>query len=231
MKPQIRFYALPGFLGEANDFLPLQTQLKQAGPFKWIFLDQYELLPEHRANQGEFSVGIGYSFGGRRLLEIMQANPAFFKAVIFLSTHPGLRDEDEKQQRLRADLIWAEKLESLESTDFMSQWNAQPALKSSPPLDCVLTQEQKNKWAIWLRTYSLAHQPNYLTVCKQLTIPQLWLAGDQDQKFIELLSKVQNLKADHIYTNQIRKAGHRLLQMEIEQLAQQIITFLEQVSS
>lgn len=149
MKNEIQFYALPGFLGESEDFSQLQTALSHKGTFKWNFLDRFELEPHQLGTPHPFSVGIGYSLGGRRLLELAQANPNFFKAVIFLSTHPGLENEHEKVQRLNADLIWAHKLENLSSVDFFDEWNTQPALRSSLALERNLNQEQKNTGQIF----------------------------------------------------------------------------------
>lgn len=229
MKQFIHFYALPGFLGEATDFVLLQQQLQVLHPIKWSFLESFELLSPDEKDKNEFSVGIGYSFGGRRLLEIMHKNPNYFDAGIFISTHPGLTDENEKQQRWLSDLEWANQLANLSTEDFFTQWNAQPALINSPAVFKDLTLEQKNRWVHLLKTYSLAHQPDYLSPGFKILKPQLWLAGAQDQKFRDLLLKVQQRPFADVTAKVIWNAGHRLLQMETAQVVQQIDLFLKKL--
>jgi len=134
-----------GFLGSKADWLPLIPKLSQH--FHCICLD----LPGHGDNQPEIAstltdgfdfcvqdiisrldrLGIeafylyGYSLGGRIALHLAQAYPQRVLSLWLESCHPGLTNTEEQAARSKSDNLWAKRLQSLSSVDFLQLWYQQ----------------------------------------------------------------------------------------------------------
>ncbi len=69
---------------------------------------------------------IGYSMGGRIALQLR----ACAEKLIILSGHPGLKAQKEKEERLKSDQMWSEKLLKIPFEEFFAQWYAQPVFQN-----------------------------------------------------------------------------------------------------
>lgn len=159
----------------------------------------------------EKKIFVGYSLGGRIGLHILQQQPDFFERYIFLSTHPGLKNEDveARMQRKIVDESWAEKLSAESWESFISQWNAQAVFA-----DSIAEPERKSedfdfkKLQHALRYWSLADQLDMRSTIQKNSHKIEWIVGQRDEKYLQL---AEGLKKDRIIRSyEIFDGGHRL---------------------
>lgn len=67
---------------------------------------------------------VGYSLGGRLALQFAQEHPVL--SLTLISTHLGLKNEAERQERKQKEDLWAHKIESLPIDQFLEEWYDQP---------------------------------------------------------------------------------------------------------
>lgn len=150
----------------------------------------------------------GYSMGGRLLLSHLgqlknSHNKPFF---VVESSHLGLKDEEEKTQRLEHDQKLADKISNLKSKEdyrlFLDAWYDSPVfqgIKTNTGYDQFIEQKVDNftlkKAGLWskdLIKFSLAHQefiePDGLS--PELIERIFFIVGNQDHKFLELYQKL-----------------------------------------
>lgn len=176
------------------------------------------------SHQDHERIAVGYSLGGRILLQLLLRQSNLFNKVIFVSTHPGLSSDADKHERLQSDFRWTEKIDELGLPGFMQQWNAQPVLANSrmrsgdifkvasaPHIKSVLTH------------FSLGYQPDMRPLIHSLQVPQLWIAGKADMKFVNLH---QGLLAPNITQQVIANAGHRVHQDQPEAFCDSVFRYL-----
>lgn len=173
----------------SEDFLEtVATQLKALHPFPEYF--------------------IGYSLGGRILLQLKEQYPALLQHLIILSSHPGLTTKQEREQRWKEDSSWIEMLKTKPLSTFFEAWYSQPLFQSLKENKQVLDEmmerrKQQNPLVLAevLKKCSLAHQhplnifPNTIFLC-----------GEKDLKFQTLYRKLPSFAKVH----QIEKCGHAL---------------------
>jgi 2-succinyl-6-hydroxy-2,4-cyclohexadiene-1-carboxylate synthase len=168
-------------------------------------------------------IAIGYSMGGRILLQILDKAPDLFEKVVFISTHPGLLTDQEKLDRMKSDEVWAKKLETLPLDQFFKEWNAQPVLASShlrkPSL--VVTSSSQHLSKV-IREFSLGRQKNMRPLIQSFCYPQLWIAGERDTKFITLHQELRGSKLCRIV---VKEAGHRVHFDQSLELSRLILSF------
>lgn len=217
---------IPGFLGRPEDFAFAEgfDVLKKA-PFltskkiSHIGQDLLRLCPQTKDR-----VAIGYSLGGRLLLEMVKADPQFFSAVIFVSTNPGLRTSLEREQRREQDARWAEKFLRQEWSSLMKEWNGQAVFAGSKQEpERREANDQRSQLAEILTHWSLAEQEDSRRFIEGLQIPSLWLAGENDPKFCAFLAE---LKSPWIETAKVPGSGHRIPVDQPQILLEMVKSFL-----
>lgn len=153
---------------------------------------------------------VGYSLGGRLALRYAMRHPARIHSLTLLSTHSGLNSETEKQNRLQADRIWAQKILVLPFPEFLKTWYDQPlftSLRQNPELMKKLIsmrQNQRPKDLVEaMLNWSLGRQECHQGRLKQFPKPWRLLYGEHDRKYAELYGGLPN-------AHPIAKAGHAL---------------------
>lgn len=151
---------------------------------------------------------VGYSLGGRILLQLKELYPKLLKHLIILSSHPGLATPEEKKARWQTDKTWIEMLKTKSLSEFFDAWYAQTlfqSLKENTPLFNELIERRKKQnplaLADVLTKCSLAHQP-LLNIFPNT----IFLCGEKDLKFQALYHKLPSFVKVH----QIKKCGHAL---------------------
>ncbi|MEL4385096.1 2-succinyl-6-hydroxy-2,4-cyclohexadiene-1-carboxylate synthase [Shewanella xiamenensis] len=228
-----------GFLGSKADWLPLIPKLSQH--FHCICLD----LPGHGDNQPEIAstltdgfdfcvqdiisrldrLGIeafylyGYSLGGRIALHLAQAYPQRVLSLWLESCHPGLTNTEEQAARSKSDNLWAKRLQSLSSVDFLQLWYQQAVFANMPDkarnaliAKRVAQLDQHSKHTlkqIFLAT-SLARQASLWDLPASLACKCHFFAGSQDAKFTAIAKDWQAQQP--IVLHQIDDAGHNIHQ-------------------
>ena len=187
----------------------LAYDLPGHGESPWTEMDIADLLasalPPERVDL------VGYSLGGRLAMRYSLQHPARIHSLTVLSAHHGIEDILEKQSRLQADRIWAQKILILPFDQFLSDWYEQPVF-SSLKLKQEIVQEilkirkkQRLKDLVRaLHKWSLGRQDNYAEALRRFSKPWKVVYGACDDKFA-------NLYAGWPHSHSIAGSGHALL--------------------
>ena len=230
-------YALHGFLGEGSDW---QETFKNLNPTHEIICPSYfsnelvfdldlkyfidSIKDQAKKSPRLKKIFVGYSLGGRIGLSLLEASPNLFDHYVFISTHPGLTSEFEKEDRKLHDQKWIDTLQNNSWENFLAQWNTQDVLKESK---FKIRREKaycKDRLASALSDYSLGKQKDYSSLISQNQNRITWVVGDQDLKFIQL---AENLKQKKILLDYKRiPSSHRILFDNPENLSEVIQALL-----
>lgn len=218
--------ALHGFLGSGKDWDKVQTLTPS---HQWItpdlfsptsLIDDLDLASFNTLVDRLISfipeksqpIFVGYSLGARVGLHLLERYADRFKKFIFISGHPGLVDEAEKQFRRQNDLKWKDKLETMYWTDFLNEWNSQDVFKNDN--DQALSRNVQDidikKLALGFTALSLANQENKNVTLANYTDKVIWIVGDKDQKFSNIAEDLKRKKILSGY-ERIFNSGHRVL--------------------
>jgi len=139
---------------------------------------------------------IGYSMGGRLGLYLILHFPERFYKVVLESASPGLPTEAARLERIKRDTQIGRKLiRSIERIDFaafLSNWYTQPifgSIRNHPEYDRMIESRLQNnplELDKSLRFMGTGYQPSLWEKLKYNTIPILLLAGEYDDKFIDI---------------------------------------------
>jgi len=158
------------------------------------------------------SVFVGYSMGARLALACALAKPETCQGLVFVSGNPGLEDEVARQNRQRADDQIADQIDTQPRKDFLIRWYTQSTVFKS------LTEKARNdeidrkaarpgdNWSDILRTFSVANQPNFWPRLCELDIPILAIAGAQDTKYANIITRMG--QEANIETRIVATSGH-----------------------
>ncbi len=203
----------PGFLSAPQDYQGLQ----QALGWDIQVFDYHGLSKETLLNLGKkicdeiYSPihAIGYSMGGRILLEALSFDPSKFQSVCFISTNPGLKTQFERDQRLITDREWAQQFQTQNWDQVMQSWNSQSVFAGATTEPLRREEEfDRQELAQMLVNWSLARQDDRRAMIGVLSVPNLWIAGARDNKFCHVLKELNTGKKTQ--TRVIAEAGHRV---------------------
>lgn len=160
--PGLPLVFLHGFLGTAADWKPVCSFLP---PCTCIGFD----LPGHGNSpfMETFDIDIprfhliGYSMGGRQALMYAAKHPEQIETLTLMSTHPGLKTEEERQKRLKNDAKWAKLIFELPIDEFLLRWYHQPLFRNFKPDLSMRRKQNTAALATVLVHYSLAKQPRF----------------------------------------------------------------------
>lgn len=143
-------------------------------------------------SRGERRALLGYSMGGRLALHALLQQPHPWQAAVIISAHPGLEIPAEREARRAADAAWAAMALTGNWQDFLATWNEQPVLASSsirtPQMDGSLAMRRREIARSFV-DWSLGNQePLWSRLC-EIKVPVLWVAGENDPKFLELANR------------------------------------------
>lgn len=209
--------AVHGFLGQASDWdsVGLQTHFSLDKPDLWSLsassLDAAGQELSQMSLPQTKSLLVGYSLGGRIALHAALAQPEKYRALVVVSTHPGLKSESERHSRREADEVWAKRFESDENWEtLMSAWNRQAVFNASAPrsLDPRGPALNRSKLAAALRHWSLGNQADLRPALMRLPLPVLWICGGLDQKFTALAKDLTGSETQRLCI--VETAGHRV---------------------
>ena len=234
---------LHGFLGCHNDWLPIikklnitnscllidlpgHTHSKTISPITLSTISYHiaQIIKKEQINQ---IILIGYSLGGRIALHFAHHYPDNIQALILISTHLGLHSISEKIKRLQHDTQLAIQMKTTPWPQFIKKWYDTPLFKTfkkSIHYTKTITQRHQqnpNLMAKTLIQLSLAHQPNYTTLCQQYPFPIHYLCGQNDDKFYKLGQRYNTFLTQHTIPN----ADHALHITH----SQKISLFLDQI--
>ena len=152
---------------------------------------------------------IGYSLGGRLALHALIQSKKWDAAII-ISANPGLINETDKQTRIINDKIWSQRFLNEKWESVINSWNSQNVfLNSKNNFKRDEYNFNKIEIANILNKFSLGKQDDLREKIKSLGIPILWLAGENDIKFIKILYEMKDINKK-IEAKTILDCGHRL---------------------
>lgn len=134
---------------------------------------------------------LGYSMGGRIALAGAVLTPARISGLVLESASPGLPTENERKARRRADEALAEGILRGGMEAFVDHWMGLPLFATQgklPPNVRSLTRGRKlqndpESLAACLRGMGTGAQPSFWESLREMAIPTLLLAGEEDVKF------------------------------------------------
>lgn len=153
-------------------------------------------------------VCLGYSMGARICLSLLRLKPAWLKAAVLMSCHPGLMDDHEKACRLQSDMRWGAQFHASEWEPLLQLWNGQPVFDSSNVASRLEVDFDRSNLARVLITFSLAKQDELQSA--SILIPTLILWGEYDLKYRDLSAKLKDLFSK-VEVSEVPQSGHRLL--------------------
>ncbi|MBL7543090.1 MAG: hydrolase [Bdellovibrionaceae bacterium] len=169
---------------------------------------------------------VGYSLGGRLALHIFQKKPELFETLICVSTHPGMKADEEEQikERETRDQFWSELFLNHNWSEVIQKWNEQSVFEGSdfePERDS--TQYRRDLLSKSLINWSLSKQTDKRMLIRQNSQKILWIAGERDKKFVELTRGLHKENPD-LKIELISLAGHRVIFDNSLELARSIST-------
>lgn len=146
---------------------------------------------------------VGYSMGGRLGLYLTLHFPERFYKVVLESASPGLPTEAERLERIKNDTQIGKKLirnnHKIDFAVFLANWYNQPifgSIKNHPEYGHMIESRlQNNPMELdkSLRFMGTGCQPSLWSKLKENTIPILLLAGEYDEKFIDINIKMTKI--------------------------------------
>jgi len=181
---------------------------------------------------GEVSRGcgralLGYSMGGRLALHALLEKDHPWQAAVIVSAHPGLESDAERETRRASDAAWATMALAGNWQDFLTKWNAQPLLGGAmrePQASGSLIMRRREIARSYV-DWSLGAQEPLWERLHQITVPVLWVAGDNDVKFRALAERAVSL-IPRATLAIAPAAGHRVPWEAEEWLADEVAGFL-----
>lgn len=239
----IECWCLHGAVGMAADFRSFAKQLaeRKTGTRAvdlWRFLECQSMPISSFARSlnaeaaGEVSRGngkaiLGYSMGGRLALHALLEPRHPWQAAIIISAHPGLQSAAESATRKASDIAWATQALTGDWQEFTTAWNAQPLLggairdvKASSSL-IMRRREIARSFVDW----SLGVQESLWDRLHEIRTPVLWVAGENDAKFLDLAQRAKAL-LPHSKLAIAPGSGHRVPWEAEDWLADQVAGFL-----
>jgi 2-succinyl-6-hydroxy-2,4-cyclohexadiene-1-carboxylate synthase len=201
-------WCLHGAVGMAADWRGLSKQLATSGISTravdlWRFLECCPMpLPDfgkalNAEAGGEVFRGngralLGYSMGGRMALHALLDQPHPWQAAVIVSADPGLESEPACVTRRAADAEWASQALTANWPQFLSAWDAQAVLASTAIRDPQTSSRlmmRRREIARSFVDWSLGTQKPLWDRLGEISIPVLWIVGENDPKFRTLAER------------------------------------------
>ena len=180
---------------------------------------------ESEAN-GEQSILLGYSLGGRLALHACLSRPALWDAAIVVGADPGLESEEEKKLQLDRDRNWAERLKRKPLERLLDEWDAQSVfcgIENQAPRN--LGEMDPDRLSHQFEVFSKGLQQNLAPKLAELKRPPvLFVSGEKDHKYQKIGEKLAK-SSSAINAQVIADAGHRVPWENPESFVQVLIDF------
>ena len=175
---------------------------------------------------GEKSILLGYSLGGRLALHACLSRPDLWEAAIVVGADPGLESEEEKKVQLHRDRKWAERLKKEPLEKLVNEWDAQSVfcgIGNQAPRN--LGEMHPDRISHQFEVFSKGIQKNLVPKLAELKKPPvLFVSGEKDHKYQGIGEKLA--KSSSVFRAEvIANAGHRVPWENPESFVQVLIDF------
>ncbi|MFU8811895.1 MAG: alpha/beta fold hydrolase [Balneolaceae bacterium] len=171
----------------------------------------------------------GYSMGGRLAQQMAIRQPEWFRGLLLESSHCGIEDEAEREQRKVWDEEQAKQLLS-EPDAFSESWSRLPLFGSDadqhPEQTGIIRTQHPPAMAAVMRGFGAGSMPPICRELASLNLPALWLAGEQDKKYVQRGVQMAELNHRFVFKS-VLEAGHRIHLNQPERLAAHIKSFIQ----
>lgn len=221
--------ALHGFLGTAQDFEPLKNALKPE--WSWIpnlfgedkkYLAKsfnefapmvIENLEKERGLQGiegPYTL-VGYSMGGRLALHLALTRPELFEKVVLLSTHPGIFETQAVLARQAWEQKWVDVIKNSPFQEFARKWLEQDLFLNDDPR--ALDEKDFDQDTLINAFLSFSNTKHHFSNDDLLKHPGriIWAYGEKDERYVQIMEKVKELRREVDLFFEIPERGHRLI--------------------
>lgn len=237
-----------GFMGSSKAMEPLASRLKktcnpvtidllghgtsivEADPKRFTSASQIQDLHSilNRLHLRNLFI-YGYSMGGRLAQHLIHSAPSRFSGLILESTHCGIMNDTERNNRIKIDEVRAQKIES-DFDSFLDYWSNLPLFQSSQDSDStdyksILRNQQPERMAATLRGFGAGVMPPVCNRLAKVKIPVGLIAGKEDQKYVDKMTEMAQLCTDS-ELRIINGAGHRVHADRPDKVAEFITQFL-----
>ena len=175
---------------------------------------------------GEKSILLGYSLGGRLALHACLSRSDLWKSAIVIGADPGLESEEEKRLQLDRDRNWAERLKREPLEKLVNEWDAQSVfcgIGNQAPRN--LGEMHPDRISHQFEVFSKGIQQNLVPKLAELKKPPvLFVSGEKDHKYQGIGEKLA--KSSSVFRAEvIANAGHRVPWENPESFVQVLIDF------
>lgn len=152
---------------------------------------------------------VGYSMGGRVCLRLAVDRPELVRALVLVSTSPGIEDEAERAARREADDALAARIEREGLEGFLRGWLAQPMFEGLPP---ETIEDRRRNTAEGLAAALRAMGPGAMEPLWDrlgvLVMPIRLITGERDPKYIQIAERMRSLIPAMPRIARVSGAGH-----------------------
>jgi len=128
---------------------------------------------------------LGYSLGGRLALHALLARPTLWRAAVIVSAHLGLTDPGAREERRAMDAAWAERFRLDDWDALLEAWNTREVFGGrAQALARPEAAFDREALALALTAWSVGTQTDLRPRLGQLSIPILWIAGANDDRYV-----------------------------------------------
>ncbi|MGE5683057.1 MAG: 2-succinyl-6-hydroxy-2,4-cyclohexadiene-1-carboxylate synthase [Bacillota bacterium] len=179
---------------------------------------------------------LGYSMGGRAALSYAAKFPKKVKALILESATPGIKDDQERLNRIKSDEDLARFIENNSLEKFADRWINLPLFDSQKKLPLEIIEKSRNSklnnsqkgLANSLRGFSTGQMPQLWDSLMELNMKVLIITGSLDEKFTKIGSLMHEKlpESRHVI---IQDAGHNIHLEKPEVFLNLLMDFLDQI--
>ncbi|MEJ2615469.1 MAG: 2-succinyl-6-hydroxy-2,4-cyclohexadiene-1-carboxylate synthase, partial [Ignavibacteriaceae bacterium] len=179
---------------------------------------------------------IGYSMGGRAALSYSVKYPGTIEGLILESSTAGIKDQNERQERIKKDEEIADYLVRHSIGEFIDYWmdmdifNTQKRFANSKLEEIRNSKLNNNKTGLsnFLRGFGTGKMPPLYDQLKNITAKTLLISGELDEKFSLINNEMVALfpSAEHI---SIKNSGHNTHLERPEAFVKTVRSFLNKM--
>lgn len=139
---------------------------------------------------------VGYSMGARMSLMAALQSPNSFSRLVLISGTAGLDTEEEREQRRQSDENLATHIETVGVPTFIEEWLSNPLFAGLSRINARIEDRLTNTaegLASSLRLCGTGTQPPLWNRLRELPMPTLLIAGENDPKFCALAERMNSL--------------------------------------
>lgn len=237
-------WCIHGFLGSGDDWEPFRERWEKSSGSSLRAIDLFDKPLEEQtpelwgahfarsiATTDPGAILVGYSLGGRLVLQALLARPDAFAGAVIVSAGLGVEGEVERQMRRVRDDAWAARFETETWDSVLDAWNGQPLFggPAAAPRRAELDFD-RGALATALRCWSPAVQKPVGSRIRELKLPLLWIAGERDGRYAEVARRAADEAPDaRLWI--APGAGHRVPWEAAEEFGQRVADFLATLAS